>query len=260
MPTLQFIRYRTAGSAVPQWGRLEGDSIQPLNGAPWTDPGDAGAIVALSDVELLRPVEPPKVFAIGMNYRSHLRGRPEPKTPEVFYKPISCLQDPDGPIVLPHNSQDVHFEGELVLVIGRRATRVSVEEAESYIFGITCGNDVSEREWQRGANKDLQWWRAKGADTFGPCGPYLVTGLNFNDLLLTTRLNGEVVQQQRTSDLIFTAATMVSVISQNVTLEPGDLIFTGTPGSTRALQAGDVVEVEIEGIGTLKNPVQSAIL
>ncbi|MBL8291238.1 MAG: fumarylacetoacetate hydrolase family protein [Bryobacterales bacterium] len=257
---MQFIRYRIAGSAVPQWGRVEGESIQPLDGAPWTNPSEAGALVGLNGVETLRPVEPLKVFAIGMNYRSHLRGRPEPKTPEVFYKPISCLQDPDGPIVLPHNSQDVHFEGELVLVMGRRATRVSVAEAESYLFGVTCGNDVSEREWQRGANKDLQWWRAKGSDTFGPCGPYLVTGLNFNDLLLTTRLNGEVVQQQRTSDLIFTAATMVSVISQNVTLEPGDLIFTGTPGSTRALQAGDVVEVEIEGVGTLKNPVQSAIL
>ncbi len=259
MPTLQFIRYRTTGPA-PQWGRVEGDGVQPLDGPPWANPAEAGAVVPLSGVELLRPVAPPKVFAIGMNYRSHLRGRPEPKTPEVFYKPTSCLQDPGAPIVLPHNSQDVHFEGELVLVMGRRATRVTVGQAEAYIFGVTCGNDVSEREWQRGAAKDLQWWRAKGADTFGPCGPVLVTGLDFNDLLLTTRLNGEVAQQQRTSDLIFTAATMVSVISQNVTLEPGDLIFTGTPGSTRALQPGDVVEVEIEGIGTLKSPVQSAIL
>jgi 2-keto-4-pentenoate hydratase/2-oxohepta-3-ene-1,7-dioic acid hydratase in catechol pathway len=252
-----YLRFRTPAS-LPQWGRLDGDRIQPLTGAPWREAKPGAAPIPVSLAELLAPVEPPKIFAIGMNYRSHLRGRPEPKTPEVFYKPITCVIGPGAPIVLPHNATNVHYEGELVVVMGKRASRVSEAEAKDYVFGVTCGNDVSEREWQHGANKDLQWWRAKGADTFGPCGPYLVTGLDYDDLLLTTRVNGEVVQQQRTSDLIFSVAKIVSVISQNVTLEAGDLIFTGTPGATKALAAGDVVEVEIEGIGTLQNPVEAA--
>jgi 2-keto-4-pentenoate hydratase/2-oxohepta-3-ene-1,7-dioic acid hydratase in catechol pathway len=123
------------------------------------------------------------------------------------------------------------------------------------VFGVTCGNDVSERDWQSGAAKDLQWWRAKGADTFAPLGPCVVTGLDYGNLLLTTRVNGQVVQQQYTSDLLFDIPTVVSFISQFVTLEPGDLIYTGTPGSTSKLNPGDVVEVEIEGIGVLRNPV-----
>jgi 2-keto-4-pentenoate hydratase/2-oxohepta-3-ene-1,7-dioic acid hydratase in catechol pathway len=140
-------------------------------------------------------------------------------------------------------------------VIGKRATRIPVEEARAAILGVTCGNDVSERDWQGGAAKDLQWWRAKGADTFAPLGPCVVTGLDYSNLLLTTRLNGQVVQQQYTSDLLFDIPAVVSFISQWVTLEPGDLIFTGTPGSTSKLNPGDVVEVEIEGIGVLRNPV-----
>lgn len=255
--TAYYVRFET-GTATARWGLLNNDRIQPLNSAPYSGAAPSGAEVALADTRLLAPVEPRKIFAIGLNYRSHLGSRPEPKTPEVFYKPVTCLQDPGVPIEIPHNASDVHYEGELVLVIGRRAKRVAKEDALSYIFGVTCGNDVSERDWQRGPNKDLQWWRAKGADTFGPCGPWIITGLNFGDLLLTTRLNGDIVQQQRTSDLIFDAATIVSVISQNVTLEPGDLIFTGTPGNTKALKSGDRVSVEIEGIGTLENPVVQA--
>lgn len=261
MSTLRYVRFQsTAGGSLPIWGILEGDSIQPLSAAPYAGGTATGEAIGTGCVQMLAPVDPPKIFAIGMNYRSHLGTRPEPKTPEVFYKPITSLVNSGDAIVIPHNAHDVHYEGELVLVIGRTATRVTVEDAPNHIFGVTCGNDVSERDWQRGPNKDLQWWRAKGSDTFGPAGPVLVTGLNYNDLLLTTRLNGEVVQQQRTSDLIFTAATIVSVISQNVTLQPGDLIYTGTPGSTKPLSAGDIVEVEVEGIGVLRNPVQSATL
>jgi 2-keto-4-pentenoate hydratase/2-oxohepta-3-ene-1,7-dioic acid hydratase in catechol pathway len=120
---------------------------------------------------------------------------------------------------------------------------------------VTCGNDVSARDWQKG---DLQWWRAKGSDTFGPCGPYIVSGLNYDDLLLTLRLNGEVKQKQRTSDLIHGVAAIVSWISRHVTLEPGDLIYTGTPGETTAMKPGDVVEVELEGVGVLRNGVEAA--
>jgi 2-keto-4-pentenoate hydratase/2-oxohepta-3-ene-1,7-dioic acid hydratase in catechol pathway len=160
-------------------------------------------------------------------------------------------------IVIPKDSPGpVHFEAELVVVIGKTTRKVSKEEALDHVFGVTCGNDVSERYWQNDPeNKDVQWWRAKGADTFGPVGPYIATGLNPDDLLMTLRLNGEVMQQERTDHLIHDVATMVSYISRYVTLQPGDLIFTGTPGETSAIEPGDVVEVELEGVGVLRNPV-----
>jgi 2-keto-4-pentenoate hydratase/2-oxohepta-3-ene-1,7-dioic acid hydratase in catechol pathway len=131
----------------------------------------------------------------------------------------------------------------------------SADQAREAIFGVTCGNDVSERNWQHGPAKDMQWWRAKGCDTFGPLGPAIVTGLDYDTLLLRTRLNGEVVQKQYTSDLIFDCPTIVSYISRWIALMPGDIIYTGTPGATRKMSPGDVVEVEIEGIGVLRNPV-----
>ena len=140
----------------------------------------------------------------------------------------------------------------MVLIIGKVAQSVSVESAPDHIFAVAPGNDVSERAWQGG---DLQWFRAKGADTFGPVGPVMVSGVNYNDLLLQTRLNGEVKQSQRTQDLIFGPAEIVSYVSKYVTLEPGDMIFTGTPGSTSAMNPGDVVEVELEGVGVLRNTV-----
>ena len=257
MPVQKFVRF-LASAGAPQWGRLDGAMIQPLSAAPYNHPAPAGEPVAADAVRLLAPVAPPKIFAIGLNYRSHLGSRPVPPAPEVFYKPTTCLVGPGDQIVIPHNAANVHFEGELVLVIGRTASRVTVDDAPNYIFGVTCGNDVSERDWQRGPSRDLQWWRAKGADTFGPTGPVVASGLDYNNLGLTTRLNGEVVQQQTTADLIFSAATIVSYVSQNVTLEPGDLVFTGTPGTTKAMAAGDIVEVELSGIGILRNPVTKA--
>jgi 2-keto-4-pentenoate hydratase/2-oxohepta-3-ene-1,7-dioic acid hydratase in catechol pathway len=175
--------------------------------------------------------------------------------PEIFYKPVSSLQNPGDPIVFPQGATNVHYEGELVLVIGKRVKNASPDEARAAIFGITCGNDVSERDWQNGPDKDLQWWRAKGADTFAPLGPVVVTGLDTGNLLLQTRLNGEVVQQQSTADLMFDCPSIVSWISRAVTLEPGDVIYTGTPGTTRAMKPGDMVEVEVEGVGVLRNPV-----
>jgi len=143
-----------------------------------------------------------------------------------------------------------------VVVIGKQIKSASPEEARAAIFGVTCGNDVSERNWQHGAGKDLQWWRAKGCDTFAPLGPAIVTGIDYSNLLLQTRLNGQVVQKQYTSDLIFDCPAIISWISGWVTLMPGDIIYTGTPGSTRKLSSGDIVEVEIDGIGTLTNLVQ----
>jgi 2-keto-4-pentenoate hydratase/2-oxohepta-3-ene-1,7-dioic acid hydratase in catechol pathway len=138
----------------------------------------------------------------------------------------------------------------MVVVIGTRATNVPAEQAASYVFGVTAGNDVSERDWQ---NADLQWFRAKASDTFGPLGPAIVTGLDYDNLQLQTRLNGEVVQSERTKDLIFDVKTIVSYVSRYVTLMPGDVIFTGTPQTTKAFKPGDVIEVEVEGVGVLRN-------
>jgi 2-keto-4-pentenoate hydratase/2-oxohepta-3-ene-1,7-dioic acid hydratase in catechol pathway len=247
-----FVRYRFDGGVG--FGLLEKDSISELEGDLFAHRA-TGVRLSLGDVRLLFPCTPGKILAVGRNYKSHLATRPVPSRPEVFYKPISSLQDPDGPIELPSDSTDVHYEGELVLVIGRRLRRASKEEAAAAIFGVTCGNDVSERNWQSGPEKDIQWWRAKGSDTFGPLGPVIATGLDYANLRVQTRLNGQTVQDQSTADLIFDCPTIVSFISRYLTLEQGDVIYTGTPGITRKMNPGDTVEVEIEGIGVLRNPV-----
>jgi 2-keto-4-pentenoate hydratase/2-oxohepta-3-ene-1,7-dioic acid hydratase in catechol pathway len=248
-----YIRFRTASGEA--YGILEGSTVRELSGDPISGGAPSGATHELAGLKLLAPLRPGKILAVGLNYRSHLGTRPQPASPEMFYKPVTALQDPEEPIVIPRDATDLHYEGELVVVIGRKVRHASKEEARDAIFGVTCGNDVSERNWQHGAGKDLQWWRAKGCDTFAPLGPALVTGIDYGNLLLQTRLNGEVVQKQYTSDLIFDCPSIVSWISGWVTLLPGDIIYTGTPGSTRKLAAGDVVEVEIEGIGVLRNPV-----
>jgi 2-keto-4-pentenoate hydratase/2-oxohepta-3-ene-1,7-dioic acid hydratase in catechol pathway len=254
----QYIRYHSGTST--SYGILEGHTVAELRGDLF-DHSRTGVTHPLASVKLLHPCTPGKILAVGLNYKSHLGERPAPQTPEIFYKPVSCLQNPGDPIVLPPDSVNTHYEGELVLVVGKHAKNVSPPEAGAAIFGVTCGNDVSERDWQNGkpgVNKDLQWWRAKGSDTFGPLGPAILTGIDYSNLLLQTRLNGEVVQKQFTSDLLFDCPTIVSYISRWVTLEPGDIIYTGTPGSTKKMSAGDVVEIEIEGIGVLRNPITSS--
>jgi len=249
----QYTRFRS-GSTV-SYGILDGDTIRQLRGGLFDPIAETGDTHKVSDVALLAPIVPGKILAVGLNYKSHLGGRPQPASPEMFYKPVSALQDPDGPIVIPRDATDLHYEGELVVVVGKKVRDVSPEQAKDAIFGVTCGNDVSERNWQHGSGKDLQWWRAKGCDTFAPLGPVIVTGADYGNLLLQTRLNGEVVQKQYTADLIFDCAAIVSWVSGWVTLFPGDIIYTGTPGSTRKLSAGDVVEVEIQDIGILRNRV-----
>ena len=252
----RYVRYRHGSSTA--YGILENDTVREIAGNLFGSHKETGARHKLADVKLLHPAEPPKIFAVGLNYKSHLGDRKPPANPEIFYKPITALQSPEEPIVIPRNAQNVHYEGELVIVIGKSAKGISVGQAHEVIFGAACGNDVSERDWQNGANKDIQWWRAKGADTFAPFGPVIVTGIDYGNLLLQTRLNGQVVQKQFTSDLLFDCPTIVSWISQTVTLQPGDLIYTGTPGSTRKMNPGDVVEVDIEGIGVLRNTVTAA--
>src|SRR5687767_8592772 len=246
----KYVRYSANGTT--SYGILEGESIRELSGDLFRSPTPTGKTVRLASVTLLAPVVPSKVIAVGLNYKSHLDETPAAKYPGLFAKMPTSIVGPEANIVIPPGAANVHFEGELVIVIGRRAKHVSVADAPQYIFGVTAGNDVSERDWQR---DDLQWFRAKAADTFGPLGPAIVKGANYGDLLLQTRVNGQVLQSQRTKDLIFDVPTIVSYISQFVTLEPGDVIYTGTPGATKAMKAGDVVEIEIEGIGVLRNRV-----
>jgi 2-keto-4-pentenoate hydratase/2-oxohepta-3-ene-1,7-dioic acid hydratase in catechol pathway len=250
---IKYIRYRSAAGV--SYGILHGDTIHEMHGGLFGSHAETGAFHKLSNVKLLAPCQPGKIMGVGLNYRSHLGGRPQPAHPEMFYKPVTALQDPDEPIAIPNGATDLHYEGELVVVIGKPVKNATPDEARAAIFGVTCGNDVSERNWQHGEQKDLQWWRAKGSDTFAPLGPAIVTGLDYGNLLLQTRLNGEVVQRQSTSDLIFDCPSIVSWVSGWVTLMPGDIVYTGTPGATRKLSPGDVVEVEIEGIGVLRNPV-----
>ena len=250
----KFIRYSHADRAA--YGIQDGDTIHELSGNFLAGGRPTGKTLALSAVRLLAPVEPSKIIAVGLNYKSHLGERPAPPCPGLFAKLPTSILGPEESIVFPPEAGDVHFEGELVIVIGKKAKNVPESEVPAYVFGVTAGNDVSERRWQK---EDLQWLRAKGSDTFGPIGPAVVQGLNYNDLQLTTRLNGVVLQSQRTSDLLFGVSKIVSYVSQFATLVPGDLIFTGTPGATKPMKPGDVIEVEIEGIGILRNKIAGPV-
>ena len=239
----QFVRFLS--DRGPAYGLLDAGEVHELDGGLFDFPVPTGDIHPLASVDLLYPCEPTKIVCVGLNYRSHLDGRPVPSFPEVFFKPLSALQSPGAPIKTPLDSVNLHYEGEMVAVMG----------ANNEILGVTCGNDLSERDWQHGPNKDMQWWRAKGCDTFAPIGPAITTGADYSNLRLQTILNGKVVQSQSTADLIFPLPAIVAYVSRWVTLNPGDIIFTGTPGKTSKLTPGDVIEVEIEQIGKLSNPV-----
>ena len=255
----RFVRYEHGGEIA--FGGLDGEMVYPIEGDLFGSRTPTGESLPLSEVKLLYPIQPTKVFALAGNYLSHLGpGREPPEHPEPFYKPITSLAHPEQDIVFPKGAQDVHYEAEFVIVIGKEASKVSEAEAADYILGYTCGNDVSERNWQNGSidgpeNKDMQWWRGKGSDTFGPMGPAIAIGLDYKKSKIQLRLNGEVKQEQMLSDLIHNPVQTVSFISQFVTLLPGDVIFTGTPGTTSAMKAGDVVEVEVDGIGILRNKI-----
>lgn len=242
------------------YGVVRDDRVQPLEGDLFGEHRPAGEMLPLQSVRLLAPVaRPGKILAAAVNYPSHVAGSQAmtglseaPKRPELFLKPSSSIIGPEEAIVLPRGARRVDYEGELVAVIGGLCRDVSEAEALGYVFGYTCGNDVSARHWQR---DDLQWWRAKGSDTFSPVGPYIATGLDPEHLELRTSLNGREVQAANTGTLIYGVAALISHASQVMTLEPGDLVFTGTPGKTGRLSEGDIVEVEIGGIGVLRNVV-----
>ena len=245
-----YVRYEFNGNV--SYGVLEGDTVHELRGDVFESTRRTGRTVQISQVRLLTPTAPKKVIAVGLNYKSHIGDSDPAAYSGLFAKYPTSLIPHNATITYYADATNLHYEGEMVLIIGKVAKSVTVEDAPDYIFAVAPGNDVSERVWQR---NDLQWFRAKGADIFGPVGPVMVSGVNYNDLLLETRLNGELKQSQRTQDLIFGSAEIVSYVSKYVTLEPGDMIFTGTPGATSAMQPGDIVEVELEGVGLLRNVV-----
>lgn len=203
---------------------------------------------------VLPPVTPGKLVCVGRNYADHAKelGNETPSEPIIFLKPPSALLPPGGTIVRPRASQRVDFEGELAIVIGREAKHVSAAAWRDYVRGFTCANDVTARDLQK---RDVQFTRGKGFDTFAPLGPCIETGLDPADLRITTRVNGDVRQDGRTSQMIFPCGVLMEFISGIMTLVPGDVILTGTPAGVGPLASGDVVEVEIEGIGTLRNDV-----
>ncbi len=244
-----YVRYEQSGEI--SWGELDGSTIRQLSDAPYLGGTRTGQTVMQSAVTMKAPVDPTLVFMTAFNFRSHISGDPA-EYPGLFTVPASSIIGPGENIVRPPGSQNLHYEAEMVVVIGRRAVNVSPEDAPSYIFGVSAGNDVSERAWQGG---DIQWVRAKGSRSFNAVGPVLVAGLDYTNLQIEGRLNGEVRQGENSSDLIFDMNHMVSYVSTYFTLEPGDLIWSGTMGRTRAMQPGDVYEVEIEGVGTLRNEV-----
>lgn len=239
---------------------VKGRTAHLVKGTPFGRLEETGESYPLSKVALLAPVRPGKVVAIGLNYRSHVESgvvaREEPKTPEPFLKASTSVIGPGEAIVIPSDAGRVDEEGEVVAVISRRARNLAESEVDAHVLGYTAGNDVSAREWQRA---DMQWWRAKSADTFTAVGPWIATGLDPERLSLVVRLNGEVVQQADTSDLIHSIRKCIAFISSAMTLEPGDLVFTGTPGTTYEIHSGDSVEVEVGGVGgVLTNPVEGA--
>ena len=203
---------------------------------------------------LLPAATPTKIVCIGRNYADHAKelGNETPSEPLLFLKPPSALLAPEGTIVRPRQSQLVHHEGELAIVVGREAKNVRAEDWREYVLGFTCANDVSARDLQR---KDVQFTRGKSFDTFCPLGPHIETALDPTDLRVMTRVNGEVKQDGRTSQMIFPCDVLFSFISEHMTLMPGDVILTGTPAGVGPLEAGDTVDVEIEGIGLLTNAV-----
>src|SRR5882757_2785599 len=249
----------SSDAAPPRYGLIEGENVIEISGPLWEPWSPGSRSSRLADVRLLAPVEPSKIVCIGRNYAAHAAemGNEVPKEPLMFLKPPSSIIGPEEAIVLTKYSQRVEHEGELGLVIGRRCSRLNDQEnALSYVLGYTCVNDVTARDLQK---SDVQFTRAKGFDTFCPVGPHIETEIRPEDLLVETLVNGEIRQSGRTSLMVYPPAFLVRWISRMMTLEPGDLIATGTPAGVGPLTAGDVVDVRIEGIGVLRNPVHAAI-
>jgi 2-keto-4-pentenoate hydratase/2-oxohepta-3-ene-1,7-dioic acid hydratase in catechol pathway len=249
---VKIIRYQTP--AGPEFGIVEGEMVYLANGnyATGFQRGEPGG--ELKQLTLLSPCQPTKIVAVGRNYAAHAaeHGNQVPSQPLIFLKPPSAVIGPGEPIACPPQSAQVEHESELAVVIGRRARRVAAADAWNHVLGYTCANDVTARDLQR---SDGQWSRAKGFDTFAPLGPWIVTGLDTSDLNVVCRVNGQIKQHASTADMVFKIPRVIEYITAAMTLEPGDVVLTGTPDGVSPIQPGDQVEVEIEDIGVLRNSV-----
>lgn len=249
-----YVRFTTDDAPSARYGRLEDDRIVVLDGAPWLEGKDTAEKIALTSARLDAPVTPTKILCVGLNYQAHVQASfsadEAPSEPLLFLKPPSSIIGPGESIVYPPQSERVDYEAELGLVIGRHLKNASEKEAIDGIFGLTCVNDVTARDLQK---KDKQWSRAKGFDTFCPVGPHVVTGVDFSDLLVEGLVNDEIKQSGRTSQMIFPIPALLSYMSAAMTLNPGDLILTGTPSNINPMQPGDKIVVRIEKVGELRN-------
>jgi 2-keto-4-pentenoate hydratase/2-oxohepta-3-ene-1,7-dioic acid hydratase in catechol pathway len=249
---VKYVKFEANGT--PAWGILENENtIQGLSGAPWlstTKP--TGRRTKVPDVKFLAPAEAKKVIAAGFNYRSHLGQASPAKYIGLFAKFPTSLSGNDAEIPYPADATSLHYEAEICVVMSKRAQNITEAQVKDHIFGVTACNDVSERTWQK---QDLQWFRAKAHDGFGPMGRELVSNVDYTNLKLIGRHNGKVVQETTTDLLIFNINHIVSYVSRYVTLEPGDVVFTGTPGTTQEMKPGDTFEVEVVGVTTLRNKV-----
>ncbi len=253
---MRIARYEAHGAV--HYGVINGDSVTAVDGSIFGEFTLTDHAHPLAAVKLLAPVEPGKILAMGLNYTSHIGDRPAPQYPMVFHKTPTSVIGPEDTIIRPREVERLDAEGELVAVIRDTCRNVAREDALHHVLGYTCGNDVSARDWQRKDRNEnnSDWWRAKSADTFSPMGPWIETDLNPHDQRLRTRVNGSVQQDESTAHLIFDVPTMIEFISRYVTLNAGDCIFTGTPGTTQNMADGAVCEIEINGIGILRNPVK----
>ena len=252
---MRFVRFQHNGDS-PRFGWLHEDQVGEIQGDLFGSYRRKKTTIPLKDVRLLAPTVPSKIVCVGRNYVDHAKelGNEVPKVPLIFLKaPSSVIADGEA-VVLPPQSTQVEHEGELVAVIGKRGRNITAESAKDYILGYTIGNDVTARDLQK---TDGQWTRAKSFDTFCPFGPWIDTDFDPSDALITCRVNGQMRQLSSTRDMVFNIGVLIAYISSVMTLEPGDLVFTGTPAGVGVLKSGDVVEVEIDGLGVLKNPVKA---
>jgi 2-keto-4-pentenoate hydratase/2-oxohepta-3-ene-1,7-dioic acid hydratase in catechol pathway len=246
---------RVQSDRGPRWAVVEGDTVYAMDGSPWENPQRGERIGDLATAKLLAPCEPTKVLCIGLNYRAHAAesGSEVPSEPLMFWKPPTSVVGPGEDIVWAPGSERIDYEAELGVVFKRRAKHVPPGAYKEYVLGYTCANDVSARDFQRG---DGQWSRAKGSDTFNPIGPWIETDLDPSDLRISGKLNGEIKQDSRTSDLVFSVDALISHLTKYFTMEPGDVLITGTPAGIGPMNPGDEYEVAIEGIGSLKNRIR----
>jgi 2-keto-4-pentenoate hydratase/2-oxohepta-3-ene-1,7-dioic acid hydratase in catechol pathway len=247
---------RLGSSSEGYFARLDGPRAHVLDRAPWHGRSETGKVHTFSEGDLRCPVAPSKIVCIGRNYAAHARevGGDVPTEPLLFLKPPSSLAGPGDAVVLPPESKHVEHEAELAVVVGRRCSKVTRESAMDYVLGYTCACDVSARDLQK---KDGQWARAKGFDTFCPMGPWIETDLDWRAAPIRCLVGGQVRQSSTTADMVFDVPTLVSFISRMMTLEPGDVILTGTPEGVSPIKPGDKLDVEIGGIGILKLHVES---